>query len=764
MAESEERPREGRPLSVLGHPVTGLLPIILLAAGWITLAIHVMPRVRGGLEADSGATVSALLRQSPALTLLVGLAAGALFLGVVTFLIWARSARGFGPLVDGLLRRDEALAALLLISVGVITCGVISSGEPTSPRALSHVARSWLWHESLRSGTIPRWTDLWYNGFPAGQHFPPLTHLITALLGFLHFSPSDSAKDLAWFTRIAGGIGFGLLCARVHRDQRAGFLGGILYGLAPTFHAAWMVDGRLPATFLLGALPWALYMAERLAAGDGGFRSGAIMALCIGAIALSSIAQSRLTFILVLGFLAVRAIPIIATRGERVPSAAGLVIGLVGGVALASGFIVPLARDAYLLNNPVPESLGSLRFHVPELAAPLSLVSWNARGAQMIGISVLILSAIGIARAILDRRARKRAMGPIPLAVMVLLPWSLVPFSARYLDLMPLGLLLAAAGTVRRGDPGVRVPFPTRGVFPAAMLLVLAELAPVNLSTSYTSVPDPEQAVIRSIGGALGSGRFLELPLDARGNPTTSYAGFAIDAPIPGVGGPYLEGAPKSYTYTAAVIDSLARAIRRDSAADPDLIRLAALHNVKMILFEGPEGVARADVFALPGLIANAEHPGMIVPDATPVWILEPGGDPDRGLPREIVTPQGLSREARARLVSRQIEWMRASRPRPVTEARAVALPNRTEIELPDLGPVTIRIARNAYPSTQVTIDDRPWPWREGPFGGIEVDIERGPHRIRIEGTEDRLRRALRIGQWALAGLLLVVAAGPRRR
>ena len=83
------------------------------------------------------------------------------------------------------------------------------------------------------------------------------------------------------------------------------------------------------------------------------------------------------------------------------------------------------------------------------------------------------------------------------------------------------------------------------------------------------------------------------------------------------------------------------------------------------------------------------------------------------------------------------IEWIRSARPRPVVEARSVVLPNRLEIELPDLGPVTIRIARNSYPRTEVLVDDQPWPWRDGPLGGIVIDLPKGAHRIVVRATED---------------------------
>ena len=148
-----------------------------------------------------------------------------------------------------------------------MSVSTIARGDPALAVAETHIARGWLWHEYIRAGTYPLWTDLWYGGFPGAQHSPPLSHLLQALIGFLRFDPYTAAKVLTWLCRMAGGVGFAIFCARIHRDQRSGLLGGIIYALAPAFHSVWVWEGHLPGAVVLAILPWALIAGERLSSG-----------------------------------------------------------------------------------------------------------------------------------------------------------------------------------------------------------------------------------------------------------------------------------------------------------------------------------------------------------------------------------------------------------------------------------------------------------------------------------------------------------------
>jgi hypothetical protein len=753
-------------VSIFGHPVAGVLPLTFLSAGWTLLALQIAPWIRDqwarSLLLGEIPSPAIVLAMPPSMFLLALICGGLLLIGLATFIIWIRSAGGMGPLCDRLLRRNEALAAIVLLTSGVLTVAMISMGSPPTA-AMPHIARGWLWHEYLRAGALPLWTDLWSGGFPADQHGPPLAHILQALTGFFRLDQLTSAKEVAWFSRMVGGVGFALLCARLHRDQRAGFLGGVLYALAPTFHAAWMWEGRLPGMVVLGLLPWALLAAERVATGAGAVRAGAFLALLGGALVMANGEQARLAILLIGTVLILRGVTTLATRGARSPSIGGIVVGLVGGAALAACFLYPMVREAGFVNGPPPLSLLGLDFRLPSLAGLTDALRWNGSGKSYVGLSIALLAALGFFRAVLDRKEEGRGIGPIPLAILILLPWFIVSTWRQGLDLGLIGAQIAAAGAVRRGLRPARLPALRKGVLPLAFLLVLVDMAPINLSTTYGPLRATQEPAYAKLLDRLGSGRFLELST-VPGALSAGYRSYAGAEPIASVGGPSLSETPRAFVHTAAMIDTVAHAIARNDSLGRGLVELLAFHNVRYVLITTGRRMKAPQGIAADGAAVDPEIPALRIENAAPVTILEPGSPPGPATPAIVMSaadsppriPPGMAREA--------IAWLAAAHPRPVPDARAVVLPNRLRIELPDLGPVTIRIARNSFPRTEVLVDDQAWPWREGPLGGIVLDLQRGAHKIEVRGTEDKIRRGCRYAQWGLAALLFLVAISPHRR
>jgi hypothetical protein len=755
-----------RVLSILGHPVAGLLPLSFLSAGWVLLALQIVPWLRDQsarlLLAGERPSPAMILAMPPSLLLLTAVAAGLLLVGAAAFVVWVRSAGGTGPLCDRLLRRNEILAAIVLLASGAMTVALISRGDPIDA-AKGHIARGWLWHEYLRAGTFPRWSDLWFGGAPVDQFGPPLSHLLQAVFGFLRFDPVLSAKELVWFCRMAGGVGFALLCARIHRDQRSGLLGGILYALAPAFHSAWMWEGRLPGVLVIGIIPWALLAAERIATGAGAVRSGAFLALLGGGMVLAQGEQARLAILLVGVFLLVRGLSTVATRGARAPSVAGILVGLLGGAALAACFLYPMVREAEFLNGPAPASMLAFRFHAPTLAAATEALRWNLSGRSYIGISIALLAALGLLRSTFDRKEEGRGIGPIPIAILIVVPWIIAATWLQDLDLVLLGGQIAAAGAVRRGLRASRYPFLRKGVLPLAFIIVLVDLAPINLLSTYTLRPPAREQTFSLLEDRLGSGRFLELAVSPEGT-TSVQSAYAVDRPIASVSGPSLLETPRAFIHTAAMIDTVSAALSRQRHLDRGLIDLLAFHDVRYVVLAARRGGKLPSDNVPEGLVLDPEIPALRIEHATPVTVLEPGTETGPSTPAvrfdsavfPPAVPPGLAREA--------VEWLKVARPRYVMEARSVVLPNRLEVELPDLGPVTIRIARNGYPRTAVLVDGQPWPWREGPLGGIVIDLQKGAHRIEVHGTEDRIRRGCRYAQMGLAAMLFLLAISPHRR
>lgn len=760
------RPRVVR---ILGHPIAGLAPILFLSAGWLGLALQIAPYVR-----DSFASVilaggrpgfTDVWPPPPQMLFTTIVTGGLLVVGLVMTIVWIRSAGGFGPLSDVLLSRTESLAGIVLIGSGVLTAALLSRGDPTLDATQSHVVRGWLWFDSFRAGTFPRWTDLWFGGTPADQHDSPLAHILQGLLGFLRLGPFTAAKALAWICRIGGSVGFALLCARVHKDHRAGLLGGALYALAPAIHAAWIWEGRLPGVLLLAIVPWAFLAVERIATGVGGIRAGCSLALAIGTLALAHAVDARLPLVMLVAYFLLRAIPTLATRGSRAPSMTGLLIGLIGGAGLTAAFLIPILREAAYVNGVSQSGLSGLSLSLPDARSLLEAFRWNETGRGYLGVTVAVLALGGILRAATDRREGGKGIGPIPIALFVLLPLFLSTQEGHSLEALSFPAMLAAAGVGRRAPATPASQFVRRGLYPIAMLLILVDLAGISLVTSYDIRRGGQERIYEALQNRMVSGRFLELTADRGGDPRPSHWHFAPDRPVPSIGGPFAPGAPRPFLYASAMIDTVARAMAAHRPIPEDVVRLLGIHDVEYVVVSTPLGPKVLQEAEATGFRVDAATRAHRVEPCSPVAVL-PDGFP-KGPPEPAVglsTKGGLPVDISRRLASEQLAWLRAASPRLVEDVRAVVLPNRMEIDMPDVGPATVRIARNSYPLTEVRVDGQTYSWRPGPLGGILLDLPKGPHKIEIRATEDRIRRTCRLAGLGLAALLFLVAVGPRVR
>jgi hypothetical protein len=251
----------------------------------------------------------------------------------------------------------------------------------------------------------------------------------------------------------------------------------------------------------------------------------------------------------------------------------------------------------------------------------------------------------------------------------------------------------------------------------------------------------------------LASGRFLELQVGENGAVGPSLDYFAPTTPAPSIGGPSIHGAPRSFAYAAAAVDTVARALSLNKKLDRELIDLMAFHDVRYLLFSSPRGPILPRGAQASGLVIDPEIPALTIDGAAPVTILEPGTDAGPAVPVAEIGAEGLPPPVSRNLIRASLEWLRSAQPRPVVAARAVALPNRFEIDLPDLGPVTIRIARNHYPRTEVSGRRHSGRGARRPWEGSRSSCRRAPTRSRSAGP--RIESAgVPPAQWALAAVL----------
>ncbi len=737
-----------------------------LGPGWAVLALLVLPQARdrmaGLMREGVRPPLSAALPSSP-LEWTV-LAAALLLLAV-----------GFWILTPALLRADPdrmrggagtsagagADARVLTWSLAgiaaLLSLALLSPGEPTILDAKSHVGRAWLWAESLRQFSIPRWTDLWYGGFPGDLHYPPLSHILAALPILVGMDSYEAVKVVAWLSLIAAAVGFGLLARTLHDSAAAGMVGGLIGVLAPPFHNAWLWEGRLPGLLLIGILPWLFLTVERLIRGRTGLRGAIELGLGIWLLALAHLGQARAALLLLGLFTALRLGAAWRVEGIR-ERALFVMAGWLCGIVLIAPFVLPLIDEKSWVNYlAAPDRM---KLTAPVFADLTRLFGFNPRGQGILGVSLLVLAIVGVVRAVRRTRGETRdetrgetrevgAIGPVAMGALILAPWFFCSTWGRGVDLLFLGGILAAPAAVAF----VRAPG-----FGLAVLLLLCDLGPTQLFSTYSASDqrkDRNRAYSILEAGA-ENGRMLELPATADGKIRPISWTFAPGRAVPSLGGPFIQGAPLDFRHAAPVIDTLAQAMNAQAEIDSGLVRLLAFHGVESIIVVGPTELSPPNARGA-GLIFDAALPGLRVRDASLVFSLSAGGPAPPPLPERPLSSAGYPASLSRELARGQLEWLRAAAPTPIHGVTARVLPNQMRLSVVGAPGGEVRIARAAYPGTRVWIDGVDTAWRPAPLGGIRIALPAGDHEVRIETPISRLRRGCEIAQTLLVGLAVVV-------
>ena len=162
-----------------------------------------------------------------------------------------------------------------------------------------------------------------------------------------------------------------------------------------------------------------------------------------------------------------------------------------------------------------------------------------------------------------DRKEEGRGIGPIPIAILVVLPWVIAATWVQ--ESRPRAARRAARRGRRRASrtPAVALPVPAKGDPPAGVLLVLVDLAPISLLTTYHLRRSGARAELRE---ARGPTRERALSRAARlSNECRSRASrpTPLDRPVASVGGPSVLETPRAFVHTAAMIDTVASALSR---------------------------------------------------------------------------------------------------------------------------------------------------------------------------------------------------------
>jgi hypothetical protein len=729
---------------------TGLLAVA--AAGWLLAALWVVPWVRDFMVTGiaTGSSPSITSAWPPPAPIIIGAAAAfVLFaVGLVTFIVWCGRRGGLDSIVEDQFSTPGRLALAISIWTAVISAALLARGDPIIGDAKTHIARAWIWKESLKAGGIPVWTDLWYGGFPIDQHYSPLSHVLAALLSLTGISPFLAVKLIVWLSGIIGAVGFGMWCQSYFRSQQAGLLGGILYSLVPVLDAAWMWYGRLPGVLIISILPWAFYAVNKLADRSGGRRAASMLALCIAALTLTHVLQARLAF----AILAVYSVGELVLRRDARPG--WLLFGWCGGLAMSLLFVIPIYLERDFVNNisVQPFAIFSILPFLPQLAR--YAVRWNPRGVWYLGLTVLILSALGlwnlVRAAVRDIRSI-RVM--LTVMALILVPWIFAYGQAREEELLFYGIIVAAAASAANSK------FWRRSyVMLIAMAIILIDLGPANLISTYVAGRDEKETAYEWIESSIGSGRYLELPLDSDGRPRSSYWHYIPTREVASLGGPFIQGAPRSFINRAALVDTVAFALAGGSGLSRRLVGLMEIENVRLISFSTATTITVPSSPIPDGVMVDTYIPAWTIQNASPVSVIDslpaysvmeaptvkmPGiGDSGDG-----------SRSVSRNVIENVIYWMETMDPVPVVGVELNRRLNAVDLLVPSVGRKTLRIALESYPTMKVYVDGTLSEWRVGPLGGILVDVAPGSHAVSIEVGMMRTRMIMNI-------LLLVIMIG----
>jgi hypothetical protein len=745
-----------------GRRAVGVLSVAMMAAGWLLSALWLVPSLRDFMAAGFAAGTSPRISQLwplPGSQLAGTVAVIVLFsTGLALAIGWCRRHDGLGRVAEERLQNPGRLAMVIAVFAALISVTVIARGEPTIADTKTHISRAWIWEESLRAGRMPVWTDLWYGGFLIDQHYPPLSHILVAVMALPGISPFLAAKLVVWLASVIGAVGFGIWCHSFHRSPQSGVLGGVIYSLLPTIDAAWMWQGRLPGVVLMGILPWAFLAVHRLANRGSGRRAAAGLALCLGAIVLAHALQARLAFVM----LAVYSIAeFIARRGGR---GRWLLLGWGGGLAISLCFLIPVYLERGFVNE-MASPRAAVFAGIPMLAEVAKRAfHWSFRGDWYPGLSVIALMCMGVwsLAGAIRHGDRPRRDAWAALAVM-LAPWVFMRLGQGYAEPLFVGVaFIAAAGVAQvRG-------WRRSQLLPVAILLILVDLGPANLISTYLTNRGSKEAAYAAIEARQGAGSYLELPLGPGGAPRSSYWHYVATRPVACVSGPFIQGAPRSFVYRAALIDSVAAALAGGTEMNDCLVALLALENIGMIAVSSPTTISPPSLQIPHGVERDSVAPVWRVVEASPVSVMN--SIPDSQFPKlPITNTLGIGtdtpndRAFSRGVISGMFSWMESAKPVPVAGVRLMRKPNAVDLSVPDVGARMLRIALAAYPTMEVRIDGSRTDWREGPLGGILVGVTPGPHRISVECRITGARLALGVLLAAIVLAALLAAIVPER-
>ncbi len=228
---------------------------------------------------------------------------------------------------------------LLLLLITLVPLGDLSHpGLPITHDGQDHVARIANFYQNLREGNIiPRWAGNlnWGYGHPILMFLYPLSSYTASLFHFFGFSLVDSTKIVFAVAFVASGLTM-YLWIRSIADEKAAFLAGILYTIAPYRFVDLYVRGAIGEHVAFVFPPLILYFIVKLSKRIS-YRYIALGSISLAALILSHNAISLLFLPIIILYAFYL---IFATKKKKLLAISYLLLAIIG-FSLSAFFWIP---------------------------------------------------------------------------------------------------------------------------------------------------------------------------------------------------------------------------------------------------------------------------------------------------------------------------------------------------------------------------------------------------------------------------------------
>lgn len=692
----------------------------------------------------------------------------------------AELAWGIGPLAGAV-----AACAVVLLRPGLI--GAVD--------VWPHLVRQQAVAETLRSGSSPFWTFLFYGGFPLLRFYGPLFALCSGALQLVVGDPVWTLKVLLFVLQALSGWAMLALLRRRVSLPAAG-LGAAVYLLMPWRLVSLVTEANLPQALVYLFLPLLFLGLDWLGRADapGGLRRGlALCGLSLGLLVLTH------PFYALLAGAAAGAAAFLAGPGRK-RRVFGLAGAIVPALLVAGFFVVPFLLEYRAHLYPV------LPLGVP--MPDLGVLLWPLSGGEgyrgfYFGLSVVLGAlASGFLLVARGRRGETSLAAPFfaTLGLAVLATWP-----AGWLGLVPTGmppgraLVLAVFGCAGLAAFGVErlAARPGRALVLAGLALVLGAdslpfiggiryLAPerglpVRLEL-YGLIPDRPSPRVLDVHEAVAT--VDDYPRLAV-YPALGYLFGGFGSPF---GPPFHQFAPRSMMYVYPWAGFAAADL-----GDPARHELSDA-TLKALALAGVSHVITPAARAGQGLVMTKPGIGwddrFLRADRRPALVFGPTGAP-LALGSRVLRPVAGAGAARARTMEYAGDWQEllagleldpesgTISTIPVRGAAYDSLPgtgavsvreqqvrhDRVSVRLEAESDCWLRLAVSWYPYLDVRLDGEPVAFARTADGFVYLRCPAGSREVSVTAPLGRARRALLpVSVLALMGCVVMMLAPVRRR